>query len=150
MRLSPSNDMALQAMARAHSLLGRLEECVASAEALVRLAPGSHLTWVALSWVGAVYVRLGLWEQARVAQVRTVAVCPTGAQYLAQLAITCSVLGLDTEAFAQIRQARELEPELQREHMEWRLGLWYAGSPTLDVYLLHFRRLWDQSEQAPA
>jgi TolB-like protein len=146
LQLSPSNDMALQALAGAHSLLGHTEECVARAEALVRLAPGSHLTWMALSWVGAAYVRAGLWEQARVAQARTVAACPTGAHYFLQLSLTCSVLGREDEALVLILQARELEPGLRRDHMEWRLQRWFAGSPTLEMYLQHFQRLWDRSE----
>ncbi len=146
LQLSPANDMALQAMAGAHSLLGQLEECVASTEALVRLAPGSHMTWAALSWVGAAYVRAGSWEQARTAQARTVAACPTGAQYAVQFAITCGVLGRDDEAVAQMLRARELEPGLRRDHMEWRLQRWYAGSPTLETYLQQFHRLWDRSE----
>ncbi len=146
LQLSPANDMALQAMAGAHSLLGQLEECVASTEALVRLAPGSHMTWAALSWVGAAYVREALWEQARVAQARTVAACPTGSPYVVQLAITCSVLGGDDEAFAHILRARELEPGLRRDHMEWRLRRWFAESATLEIYLQHFQRLWDRSE----
>ena len=90
--------------------------------------------------MGAAYVRAELWEQACAAQARTVAVCPTGAQYVLQLAITISVLGRDDEALAHARHARELEPGLRREHMEWRLRRWYAGSPTLEIYLQHFQR----------
>ena len=146
LQLSPANDMALQAMAGSHSLLGQLEKCVASTEALVRLAPGSHLTWHALSWAGAAYVRAGLWEQARTAQLRTVAACPTGAMFFVQLAITCSVVDREGEALAHILRARELEPRLGSAHMEWRLRRWYAQSPTLETYLQHFHRLWDRSE----
>jgi len=146
LQISPANDMALQTLANAYSLMGQLEECNASTEALVRLAPASHLTWQALSWAGAAYVRAGLWEQARAAQARTAAACPTGAVYFVQLAMTCSVLGRDDEAFAHFRQARELEPGLRRDHMEWRLQRWFAKSPTLELYLQHFHRLWDQSE----
>ncbi len=146
LQLSPANDMALQTLASAYSLLGRLEECIASTEALVRLAPGSHLTWHALSWAGAAYVRAGLWEQARNAQARAVTACPTGAHYFVQLSITCSVLGRDDEAFAHIQQARELEPGLRSDHMEWRLQRWFARSPTLETYLQHFHHLWDRSE----
>jgi hypothetical protein len=58
----------------------------------------------------------------------------------------CSVLGRDDEALAHIQQARELEPGLRRDHMEWRLKRWYAKSPTLAIFLQHFHRLWDWSE----